>query len=276
MARDHGGRYLQHREQRWQGLGIELARWQGGPATEGVLDESEHLLFVTLGGATERTEATLDGGPRYAGADFPGAVSFIPAGRRRKAWHGRGVLDYVTIRLPSRDQPGVEYAGFTNTPDPLVRQLAVALRGEAAGGGVAGELFVDAVATTLSLHLLRRYSNRAPRLTAPTGLSGARLRAVVEHIADHLDGDLRLERLAGLVGMDRHHFSRAFRQAVGQPPHRYVTEQRVTRATELLAGSDLPIAEIAHLVGLSSQSHLTTVFRKHVGATPHAYRTARR
>lgn len=76
--------------------------------------------------------------------------------------------------------------------------------------------------------------------------------------------------------MDRHHFGRAFRHATGLPPHQYVTEQRIAKATELLAGSDLPIADIAHAVGMSSQSHLTTVFRKLVGDTPAAYRRARR
>jgi AraC family transcriptional regulator len=275
MARDPGGRYLQHREHRWPDLGLELARWQSGPATEGLCHEDEHLLFVTLSGVTTRTETRIDGGPRYAGADFPGAVSFIPAGRRREARHGTGVLDYVTIRLPSRAD-GAEYTGFTNAPDPLVRQLAVALRDEARAGAATGQLFVDAVATTLSLHLLRRYSNRAPVTPRVNGLTGARLRAVVEHINAHLDDDLRLDRLAELAGMDRYHFSRAFKKTTGLPPHQYVTEQRIGRATELLTGSNLPIADIAHAVGMSSQSHLTTVFRKLVGDTPAAYRHARR
>lgn len=272
MSRDHGGRYLQYRERRWPGLGLELARWRAGPATEGVCDEDEHLLFVTLGGRTERTEARIAGGPRYAGADFPGAVSFIPAGRRRVAWHGSGVLDYVTLRLPSTSD-GVEYAGFTNRPDPLVRQLAIALRAEAAGGGVAGSLFVDAVATTLSLHLLRRYSSRAPSAVPSVGLTGDRLRTVLAYIADHLGEDLRLDRLAGLAGMSRHHFNRAFKQATGRPPHRYVMEQRLTKAKELLRSTTLPIADIAHEVGMSSQSHLTNTFRAKEGTTPARYRT---
>lgn len=275
MARDPGGRYLQHREHRWPDLGLELARWQSGPASEGVCHEDEHLIFVTLGGVTTRTEARIDGDPRYTGADFPGAVSFIPAGSRREARHGTGLLDYVTIRLPS-GADGTEYRGFTNAPDPLVRQLAVALRDEVRAGGAAGQLFVDAVAATLSLHLLRRYSNRAPVTPRAHRLTGARLRAVVEHIDAHLGDDLRLERLAGLADMDRYHFSRTFKLATGLPPHRYVTEQRIARATELLASSDLPIADIAHVVGMSSQSHLTTVFRKLVGDTPAAYRRARR
>jgi AraC family transcriptional regulator len=261
---------------------LELARWQAGPATEGLCHVQEHLLFVTLGGVTARTEARIEDGQQYTGADFPGAVTFIPAGRRREARHGRGVLDYVTIRLDPAGLPGgveparVEFAGFTNGPDPLVRQLALALRDEARAGGVAGQLFVDGIAATLALHLLRRYSNLAAAPAAAPGLTGRRLRAVLEHIADGLDGDLRLATLAAVAGMDQHHFGRVFKQATGVPPHRYVVERRIERATDLLANTDLPIADIAVAVGMSSQSHLTTVFRKHVGDTPHAYRKAHR
>jgi AraC family transcriptional regulator len=142
---------------------------------------------------------------------------------------------------------------------------------------VAGQLYVDSIASTLALHLLRTYSSLAPgRPTTAPSLSGDRLRAVVEYIDAHLGDDLRLERLAAVAGVDRHYFSRAFKKATGVPPHRYVMERRVERATELLTRSELPIAQIAHDVGMSSQSHLTTVFRRMVGDTPLGYRKARR
>ncbi|MFE2756358.1 helix-turn-helix domain-containing protein [Actinosynnema sp. NPDC059335] len=282
-VRESGGRYLQRREYHWSGLGVELARWQGGPATEGLCRLPEHLMFVTLGGTTARTEARIDGGRRYVGADFPGAVSFIPANRERRAWHGEGVIDYVTIRLDPHRLPGginpgsLEFTGFTNSPDPLVRQLALELRDEARTGGLAGQLYVDSIAATLALHLLRTCSNLAPsRPAAAPGLSGSRLRTVIEYIDEHLGDDLRLDRLADVAGVDRHHFGRAFKKATGVPPHRYVMRRRVDRATELLARSELPIARIAHDVGMSSQSHLTTVFRRMVGDTPLGYRKARR
>ncbi|MFD0202954.1 MULTISPECIES: helix-turn-helix transcriptional regulator [Saccharothrix] len=76
--------------------------------------------------------------------------------------------------------------------------------------------------------------------------------------------------------MGRDRFGRAFKAATGTSPHRYVTQRRVERAAELLARTDLPIAEIALRVGLASQSRLTTVFRTAIGATPHTYRTTHR
>ena len=72
--------------------------------------------------------------------------------------------------------------------------------------------------------------------------------------------------------MSPFHFCRAFKQAFGETPHRYVIQRRLDRAAALLRGSDLSIAQIAYKVGMSSQAHLTTLFRKHRGTTPRAFR----
>jgi len=287
--RRYSGRQLSWHEHEWAGAQLELARWSPDAGGEGMIQLPEHLLFVTFLGVTERTEAVIEGSPGYAGADFPGAVTFVPANRERRAWHQGGHIEYATIRLdPARAAAAaageqvrgaerVEYVGFTNRPDPFVHQIALALRDEAVSGGVGGSLFADSLTTALSCHLLRRYSNLAPpEQHTEQALAGSRLSDVIGYIHDELGGDLRLERLCGLAGMDRSRFCRAFKRATGRSPHSYVLEQRVQRAAELLAGSRRPIAEVALAVGFSSQSHLTTAFRKITGATPHAYRLAQR
>ncbi|GAA2104424.1 helix-turn-helix domain-containing protein [Actinomadura alba] len=285
-GRRHGGRFLTRFDRDWSELRLELARWNAEPGGNGFCGLNDHLLFVTFAGNTKRTEATIEDGPRYEGADFPGAVTFIPANQMRHAWHEGGTIDYATIKLdPGRvallnaeaGNGDVEFRGFTNRPDPFVHQMALALRAEARTADPGGQLFADSVATALSWHLIRRFSTlAAPRPSGQPRLTGPRLGRVLDHIREHLSSDLRLSRLSEVAGMDRYHFSRAFKKATGHSPHRYVVARRVERAAELLARTDLPIADVAYQVGLSSQSHLTTVFRKAIGDTPHAYRTARR
>ncbi|ONK14206.1 helix-turn-helix domain-containing protein [Streptomyces sp. MP131-18] len=289
-VRRHGGRHLERSTHHWSGVTLELARWCADPAGEAQVDLTDHVLFVTLAGTTEKTEARIEDGQRYDGADFPGAVTFIPAHRRRLARHEGGTIDYAMLRvrperlhLPEDARGSLEFRGFTNRPDPLVHRLARELRAEALAGSPHGELLVDSAMTMLSRHLVRQHSTLGtppdtPDATARTAtvLAGSTLARVLDHVHDELAGDLRLAHLAEVAGMDLHHFSRAFRAAVGLPPYRYVIEQRIRRAADLLAGSDLPIAEIAHRVGMSSQSHLTTAFRRATGATPKAYRLARR
>lgn len=263
----------------WGGLRLEHARWRAeAGGAEGLILLPDHLLFVTLSGSTGTTSAVLDGGRPYRGADFPGAVSFVPARQRRRAWHRGGHIEYLTVRLDPghaalAGAPDVEFRGFTNRPDPFVHQVARSLCGELASGGPGGELFVDSLTTALALHLLRRYSSLAPGTeTARAVLSGRRLAAVMDCIRDELGTELRLDRLAEVAGLGRARFCREFRAATGRSPHQYVLERRVARAAELLAGSARPIADIAHAVGFSSQSHLTTAFRRINGTTPLAYR----
>jgi AraC family transcriptional regulator len=267
------------REFAWDGLGLELAHWQPGPSSDGWVFLDDHMIFVTLSGTTHRTETTLEGEGRYRGADFPGAVSFIPARRRRRAHHSGGRIGYAAVRLTAGAlAPGeLQFRGFTNRADPLIRQLVIALREEALEGGAGGPMFVESVSTTLTWHLIRRYSDRAPAGPCRTRpLDGPVLTRVVDHIQENLDTELTIATLAQLAGMGDVQFGRAFKAAVGEPPYRYVTQRRMERAAKLLESSDLPISMIAYQVGLSSQSHLTTQFRKFMGTTPHAYRTARR
>jgi AraC-like DNA-binding protein len=44
------------------------------------------------------------------------------------------------------------------------------------------------------------------------------------------------------------------------------------RAASLLAGTDIPISELAQRAGFSSGVHLSLAFRRETGITPSAYR----
>lgn len=272
----YGGRDLARQEHAWPGVGVARVRWRADDGTTGSTCRREHQVFVTLAGSTGRTRASIDGGERYDGVDFPGAVTFIPGSRHRRASYRGGTIEYVAIRLdPDRlDDRDAELVGFTNRPDPLVHRLALALSDEARSATVASGLFVDSVANTLMLHLLRTASSSAPGRPVPLG--GKAVRRVVEYVEDHLADDLRLAVLAEVAGVDRYRFSRGFKAATGASPHAYVIQRRLDRAARLLRSADGPsVAEVAYRVGLSSQSHLTTLFRRSFGTTPGAFRSSR-
>jgi AraC family transcriptional regulator len=262
-------------------------RWQVTGEANGRSHRTEHQLFVTLSGSLRRTKAWVDGGHRYDGADFAGATTLIPSGLERRARYGPGTIEYASIRLDTGLLSSLEGAAterlelvpFTNRPDPMTHRLAVALCDEARERGASSTLFVDSVATTLLLHLVRTSSNleprRMPKQAKRSTLPAPTLRRVLDYVDAHLGEDLRLDALAGHAGMDRTTFGRAFKAAVGTTPHQYVLRRRLEVAAELMRAADAPpIAEIAYRVGMSSQSHLTTAFRRHYNATPHAYRAA--
>jgi AraC-like DNA-binding protein len=63
-----------------------------------------------------------------------------------------------------------------------------------------------------------------------------------------------------------------FRTEFGARITEYLQSLRLEKAQFLLKHSDIPIAKVAELVGISSQQYLSRLFHKHVGKTPQEYR----
>ena len=79
-------------------------------------------------------------------------------------------------------------------------------------------------------------------------------------------------RLASVSGVSEAHFARAFKQAFGAPPHRYLLTRRIERASALLRDSDLPILDIAFDTGWNSLGTFGRTFRDVTGESPTAFR----
>jgi AraC-like DNA-binding protein len=85
---------------------------------------------------------------------------------------------------------------------------------------------------------------------------------------------LDVPALAHAAHMSPAHFSREFRKAFGETPHRYLLTRRLERAAALLRSTDRSVAEICFLVGLRSVGSFTSSFGRAYGCTPTAYREA--
>jgi AraC family transcriptional regulator len=155
--------------------------------------------------------------------------------------------------------------------DPFAHGMAARLSESLHGGSPPSADWLQAVATDIGLHLATRYG-RPPESAAYSGLAPHRLQRVLELIEERLGEAIQVRDLAAAVHMSPYHFARMFKQSTGQPPHLYITWQRMDRAKQLLAQSMLPLAEIASRVGYQTQAHFTGVFHTRVGITPRAYR----
>jgi transcriptional regulator GlxA family with amidase domain len=103
-------------------------------------------------------------------------------------------------------------------------------------------------------------------------LDRRRLFRVLDYIDRHLEGDLTLDEMASVACLSRFHFARAFKQAVGQSPRRYVIARRLEHAKVLLTEDQTPLVEIALALRFSSQANFTRAFRQSIGAAPGQYR----
>src|SRR5688572_12385508 len=98
------------------------------------------------------------------------------------------------------------------------------------------------------------------------------LARVLQVIDQRFHEPLRVEDLGRHACLSPFHFARMFKISVGQAPHAYLTAKRMEHARQLLAETNVAIADVARRVGFRTQAHFSGVFRKQVGVTPGQYR----
>ena len=145
--------------------------------------------------------------------------------------------------------------------------LALSLVERDLGFAVAQE-----VARSLVLYLRRpggqaQFSGALAREARP----GSPIRALQSWIQEHLEQDLRVERLAKRSGMSPRNFARVFTEQVGTTPARYVEELRLEAAKRRLEDGDGSVELIASECGFGSAVNLRRAFQKQLGISPREY-----
>lgn len=149
------------------------------------------------------------------------------------------------------------------------------------GRGVTADLFYEgAVAEALSIVIDKAHdiASRAEDAPEPS-LTREDAQAVDElcaFIAGNLSGDLSCETLAARAFVGQTKLKRIFKAATGTTPVAYVSARRMERARELIAKTDLPIAQVASQVGYRNAGAFSAAFRRHFGCTPTSTAPVRR
>ena len=135
------------------------------------------------------------------------------------------------------------------------------------------QLSLDHFVLMLCSHVVHTYSASKPVPTVyQGGLAPWQTRRVTELLHEHLDGELRLSKLANACGLSVSHFARSFKISFGAPVHRYLISQRLESAKDLLLHSNKSLSDIALQVGFSDQAAFSRTFSALVGTTPGRWR----
>lgn len=100
----------------------------------------------------------------------------------------------------------------------------------------------------------------------------ARLNRVLDHIYDHLDEPLDIDRLAGIACLSPYHWHRIYQAMYGETVAVTVRRLRLHRAAGYLANGAMPIAEIAERSGYGSLQSFSRTFSAVYGMPPAQYR----
>jgi AraC-like DNA-binding protein len=91
-------------------------------------------------------------------------------------------------------------------------------------------------------------------------------------IQSRLTETIAMESLADEVGLPYWQFRRTFRIITGISPKQYQIQVRLRRAQELLANTQLSIADIAESLGYDTPFHFSADFKKRTGQSPENWR----
>ena len=100
----------------------------------------------------------------------------------------------------------------------------------------------------------------------------SRVRRELETFALHAGPQDSIREALRRAGCGYEHASRLFRRAYGSTPIGFVHSFRLETARELLATTDLPIAECGSRAGIGNPSYFGRLFRRTFGLSPVEFR----
>lgn len=271
--------------------GVSAALWteDQGEIQEAVSDPHPNIHAICIPLNRYYAELYIDGRVSVKGTVDAGRFCLIRAGEKPRGIQ-RGPWRSLHLYLPDAVlQSALQEHDFDRTGsvelidprcgrrDAIVERISREVLHELYEKQPLSRLRIDVLGQDLAIQLLRAHSNlgNARQFSFSIkrgGLPPRRLKSLTDYVEDRLADDISLDDLANVAGLSSVYLVRAFKQAIGATPHRYLVERRIERAKQLLVATDLPLAEVALVCGFANQSHLSTWFRRLVGTTPGRFR----
>ncbi|QPB22682.1 AraC family transcriptional regulator [Rhizobium sp. 007] len=176
----------------------------------------------------------------------------------------------VTAMLPSVLKLNVADGASGNWIESSFRFAAQ----ELAAGHVNSTAILAKLAELLFMEAVRRYFASQPpgRNAWAAGIHDP----IIGHALGLLHGQMTrhwtTEDLAREIGLSRSAFAERFTRIIGEPPMRYLAQQRLVQASVLLKETSDAVARIAYAVGYESEASFNRAFRREYGVPPAAWR----
>jgi AraC-like DNA-binding protein len=176
----------------------------------------------------------------------------------------------VISTLPSLLKLNVEQGGAAE----WIRSTFQYAAEEVASGRPGSETVLAKLSELLFVEAVRRYAEILPK--GEIGwLAGLRDPHVARALA-LLHGDIRrpwnVDELSREVGLSRSALADRFIGLIGMPPMHYVANWRMQVATQKLRNTSATLAQVADMVGYSSEAAFSRAFKNALGIAPATWR----
>jgi AraC family transcriptional regulator len=200
-------------------------------------------------------------------------------------WHARSKVIVITIEPEKLERFARSELGLILTR----RQLKAIPQAEDVDLCQAGVMLLDALRSRINgsevmyeslarvflVKLLHRYGEeRHEALEFGGGFTARHYKRVLDYVEANFSGPITIEAMAAEAGLSTAHFSRLFKQVLGDSPYQFVTDYRIEQAKKMLRDRERPLIDVALACGFADQPHFGRVFKKLTGATPKEFRAA--
>lgn len=153
--------------------------------------------------------------------------------------------------------------------DPIALGLAHILRRACLGTLELSDVEASAIGSRLAELMLGPQASTT--LTPRDGrerLDVSALSQIADYVEASLSSPITVPDLAAIAGLSVFHFTRAFRNTMGMPPHQFVIGRRLERAKLLLVNTHMIVQDIAWSLGFENLSHFRRKFHAQFGISP--------
>ena len=103
-------------------------------------------------------------------------------------------------------------------------------------------------------------------------LRDTRIQKTLSFIRKKLYEPTDINILSEITNLSKDHFIRLFKKEVGTTPLQYINQKKIEKAQLILITEDMPVKNIAYMLGYEDHSYFIRLFKKTVGITPLEYR----
>jgi len=264
----------------WKGMSLRGYHY---PELDVAIPRMRDYMFVIYRGGQSNMSRRRDGPWEDHQVVGPGIVSVLTRAEESQwRWDkpidvshlylSHSSIESVASEVFEKDINNIELSDKVRSEDTVLPALVSQLESELVMGDFGGQLYVDSLRNQACIHVLRNYSNVVFNNISQGQFNRAQKSLLINFIDEHLERNISIEDLAGLLQMSTFHFSRKFAKDFSCPPHAFVVKKRVEKAMRLLTETNMPIKVIFTQCGFSDQSHMTRIFGRLIGVTPAVFR----